>query len=142
MALIEVVGYSFSQGLLFAIITILIGWYVVANNLISFTRYIWIILPLLSFGLSFLFLMAVNYTQCGSINFKLITSSSFFTFVSILFFLIVSYFSFFQNFIIPIIPINLQQTYGIIIATAFFIFWAGMYGGAFGYGFAQSCPSK
>ena len=57
MALIEVVGYSFSQGLLFAIITILIGWYVVANNLISFTRYIWIILPLLSFGLSFLFLI-------------------------------------------------------------------------------------
>ena len=142
MALIEVVGYRFSQGLLFAIITILIGWYVVANNLISFTRYIWIILPLLSFALSFLFLIAVNYTQCGSVNFPLITSSSMFTFVSILFFLIVSYFSFFQNFIIPIIPINLQQSYGIVIATAFFIFWAGMYGGAFGYGFAQSCPSK
>jgi len=142
MALIEVVGYSFAQGLLFAIITLLIGWYVVSHNLMSFTRYIWIILPIMSLFLSFIFLIAVNYAQCGSVNFPLITSSSMFTVVSILFFLIVSYFSFFQNFIIPVLPLSLQGSYGIIIATAFFIFWAGMYGGAFGYGFAQSCPSK
>ena len=139
MSVANVLGYSFGQGLLLSIITALIGWFAVSING-SFTKYIWFILPVLSYAISFGLLSAVNNSVCGYVNLSLVATSSLFTFGAVLFFLILSYFSFFQSFIIPIIPTNLQSQFGICCATAFYIFWAGMYGGAFGYGFTQSCP--
>jgi hypothetical protein len=133
-------GYSFAEGVLIAIITLIIGWQTVSYGA-NFTKFIWLILPILSYAISFGSLAIVNNFTCGSINYSLVATSSIFMFGSVVFFLGLSYFSFFQNFIVPVLPINLQYTYGPIVATAFFMFWAGMYGSAFGYGFAQSCPS-
>jgi hypothetical protein len=140
MASSSALGYSFTEGIILAIITLIIGWQTVTYN-VNFVPYIWLILPVLSYALTFVSLGAINYIKCGSVNFTLVGTSSIFTFGSVIFFLILSYFSFFQNFIIPVIPANLQYTYGAIVATAFFMFWAGLYGNAFGYGFVQSCPS-
>ena len=140
MGLGEVIGYSFSQGILLSIITVCIGWYTVYTSQERFTMYAWIIIPVLSYLISLGLLTAVNFSACESINLPLVATSSVFTFVAVVFFLVVSWFGFFKNFIIPILPVSLQAQFGTIAATAFFIFWAGMYGGAFGYGFAQSCP--
>ena len=140
MGLLEVIGYSFSQGILLSIITVCIGWYTVYTLQPRFTMYSWLIVPVLSYLISLGLLSAVNASACESVNLPLVATSSVFTFVAVVFFLIVSWFSFFKNFIIPILPISFQAQFGSIVATAFFIFWAGMYGGALGYGFAQSCP--
>lgn len=140
MALLDVIGYSFSQGILLSIITVCVGWYTVYTSQERFTMYSWLIIPVLSYLISFGLLSAVNMSACESINFSLVATSSVFTFVAVIFFLVVSFFGFFKNFIIPILPVSLQAQFGNIAATAFFIFWAGMYGGALGYGFAQSCP--
>ena len=139
MSVSNTLGYSFAEGLLISIITLIIGWQTV-NYGGDFTKFIWLILPVLSYVISFASLAIVNNITCGSINYSLVASSSVFMFGAIIFFLIVSYFSFFQNFIIPILPVNMQYLYGPVVATAFFMFWAGLYGSAFGYGFAQSCP--
>lgn len=132
-------GYSFAQGSLLAIITLLIG-YVTENNNMNFTKIAWLIMPILSYALTFGSLAFINNMACGSLNLTLVASSSLFTFAAVIFFLIIAYFSFFQNFIIPVLPASLQHVYGTAVATAFFMFWAGIYGNAFGYGFAQSCP--
>jgi hypothetical protein len=132
-------GYSFAQGSLLAIITLLIGYVTEINNM-NFTKIVWLIIPILSYALTFGSLGFINNMSCGSLNLSLVATSSLFTFAAVVFFLIVSYFSFFQNFIIPVLPASLQQLYGPAVATAFFMFWAGIYGNAFGYGFAQSCP--
>jgi hypothetical protein len=139
MSVSNTLGYSFAEGVLIAIITLIIGWQTVTYGG-NFTKFIWLILPILSYLISFGSLAIVNNIACGSINYSLVATSSVFVFVSVIFFLGLSYFSFFQNFIIPVVPVNLQNIYGPIVATAFFMFWAGMYGSAFGYGFAQSCP--
>ena len=132
--------YSGAQGLFLSLLVFLIGWTTNTYN-VNFTKFVWLILPVISYLISLGLLAIVNSSACGSVNLPLIATSSVFTFVAVIFFLIISYFSFFQNFIIPILPPSLQGAFGTIIATAFFIFWGGMYGGAFGYGFAQSCPS-
>jgi hypothetical protein len=139
MASSSALGYSFTEGMILAVITLFIGWQTVSHNL-SFTALIWIILPFLSYAITFASLAAINHIKCGTINFTLVGTSSIFTLGAVIFFLILSYFSFFQNFIIPVVPVNLQPAYGAIIATAFFMFWAGLYGNAFGYGFVQACP--
>ena len=134
------ITYAAAQGLVLSLLVFLIGWATNSYNL-NFTKFVWLILPVISYLIALGLLAIVNSSACGSVNLSLIATSSIFTFVAVIFFLIISYFSFFQNFIIPILPPSLQGAFGTIIATSFFIFWAGMYGGAFGYGFAQSCPS-
>ncbi len=141
MAVTNTLGYSFAQGLILFVITVSIGWFTLTFNK-SFTAYCWLVLPIISYLLSFGVLSFVNSLVCGKTNFSLVATSSVFTLAAVIFFLILSYFNFFQNFIIPIVPVSVQQTLGPILATGFFIFWAGMYGGAFGYGFAQGCPNK
>ena len=140
MAMTNTIIYAAAQGIVLGLIVFNIGWTTNSYNL-NFTKFVWLILPIVSYLISLGLLAIVNNSACGSVNFPLIATSSIFTFVSVIFFLVISYFSFFQNFIIPILPPSLQGSFGTIIATSFFIFWAGMYGGAFGYGFAQSCPS-
>jgi hypothetical protein len=140
MAMTNTIVYAGVQGLVLGLIVFIIGWNANSYNL-NFTKFVWLILPVISYLISLGLLTIVNSSACGSVNLPLIATSSIFTFVAVIFFLIISYFGFFQNFIIPILPPSLQASFGTIIATSFFVFWGGMYGGAFGYGFAQSCPS-
>jgi hypothetical protein len=140
MAMTNTIVYSGVQGLVLSLLVFILGWNTNTYNL-NFTKFVWLILPIISYLISLGLLAIVNSSACGSVNLPLIATSSIFTFVAVIFFLIISYFGFFQNFIIPILPPSLQASFGTIIATSFFVFWGGMYGGAFGYGFAQSCPS-
>jgi hypothetical protein len=140
MAMTNTIVYAGVQGLVLSLLVFILGWNTNTYNL-NFTKFVWLILPVISYLISLGLLAIVNSSACGYINLPLIATSSIFTFVAVIFFLIISYFGFFQNFIIPILPPSLQASFGTIIATSFFVFWGGMYGGAFGYGFAQSCPS-
>jgi hypothetical protein len=138
MGTIEVLGFSFAQGIALLISTVLLGWISTEKGL-SFTKWMWIILPILSYCVALGLLSASNFAACGKINISLVATASFFTLAAVVVFMCVSLLDFFRNFIIPILPYEFQASFGVVIATAFYMFWAGLYGGAFGMGFSQSC---
>jgi hypothetical protein len=138
MGTTEVLGFSFAQGIALLIITILLGWFTTEKGL-SFTKWMWVILPIISYGVALGLLSASNFAACGKINITLVATASFFTLAAVIVFMCVSFLGFFRNFIIPILPYEYQASFGAVVATAFYMFWAGLYGGAFGMGFTQSC---
>lgn len=141
MATGETIAYGLAHGLLLFTITTLLGLFSTQVG-VNFTPLTWIFLPLFGYTISLGLLSAVNIGECGSVNLPLVARASIFTLGSVVAFLGISSLGFFRNFIISALPINLQQSFGVVFATAFYMFWAGLYGGAFGTGFATSCPKS
>jgi hypothetical protein len=137
----ETIGYGLAHGLLLFTSTLLIGLFTSQVG-VNFRPLTWVFLPIFGYCVSLGLLSAVNIGACGSVNLPLVARASIFTLGSVVAFLGISSLGFFQNFIMSALPFNLQQSFGVIFATAFYMFWAGLYGGAFGTGFASSCPSS
>jgi hypothetical protein len=137
----EVVGYSIGQGLILFLATTLIGLFASSVNM-SFRLLAYSILPIVAYLSSLALLSAVNYGACGDVSLPLIARASIFTPGAVLVFLVISGFTFFQGFVLNVLPPDLRASFGAVLAVAFYMFWAGMYGGAFGVGFANSCPNK
>lgn len=137
----EVLGYSIGQGLILFLATTLIGLFASSIN-VSFSILCYIALPIIAYISSLGLLSAVNYGACGEVSLPLIAKASIFTPGSVIAFLLLSSFTFFQGFVLNVLPMDLRTSFGPVLAVAFYMFWAGMYGGAFGVGFANSCPNK
>jgi hypothetical protein len=134
----EVVG--FSVALAFAVLviqTVLV--YLLSTRGADYLRWSWILLPIISYGVAFGILAGSNYGSCGTVRPELVARASLFTSVSSLFFRLLATIPFFRDFIIPVLPVEIQQEYGYATAILFYHFWAGLYGGAIGVGFTQSC---
>ncbi len=138
MATGEVIGFSAALGLALTIITLFIG-YLSTNT--GFQKYIWLTLPIISYGIAIAILSGANAASCGAVSIGIVLRAALFTVVSVIGFLGISNFEFFQNFVVGVLPPSLQSSLGGTIATAFYMFWAGLFGGAIGVGFTQSCPA-
>ncbi len=138
MATGETIAFSLAGGLLLFLAACLTGLFSTQASQ-SATVFLWIFLPIFGYLSSFGILSALNYTSCGSISIPIVARSAIFTVAAVIGFLLLSSLEFFRNFIIPALPYTLQESIGPTLAVAFYMFWAGMYGTAFGAGFASSC---
>ena len=134
----EIIAFSFAEGLLLFLATSLVGLF--ASQASQHTDvFVWMFLPVFGYVSTFGLLSGLNYSNCKSVNVPLVARASLFTVAAVIVFLLLSKLSFFQGFIIPALPYTLQESVGPTVAVAFYMFWAGMYGGAIGSGFASSC---
>lgn len=132
------IGTSMGIGLFLTASTLFLGWigtqYKLNQQLLR-----WFILPVLGYGVTFGFNAGVQLLTCKSINFQQIASASAFTPGLVLLGLLLTLSGFVRSSIEMAVPLAARLQYGPVAAIAFYMFWAGMFGGALGGGFAMSC---
>jgi hypothetical protein len=129
---------SIAIGVSLVSIVFLLGWLKDQYGInINFLK--WLILPLITLGLSLATNSIINYTVCKKVNISQIAYSSIFVVLSVILFIGLSSIGFLQSPILSAVPQYLHSNYGYIFVLAFYMFWAGMFGESFASGFAQSC---
>lgn len=131
-------GTSLGIGLFLAATTIFLGWIGMTYNL-NQQLLRWFGLPILGYGVTFGFNAGVQLLTCKSMNFGQIASASAFTPGLVLLGLFLTLSGFIRSSIEIAVPLASRIKYGPIIAIAFYMFWAGMFGGALGTGFSLAC---
>ncbi len=128
------------MGMSLLAITLLLGW---LSNTYSFSENIlkWVILPVLGYGIA-LGLNSLNqYLTCKTILPGQIAIISVTVPIAIFGFLLLTLLPFIRMPIEMAVPTKYVAQYGGVIAVAFYMFWAGMFGEGIAGGFSQSCPS-
>ncbi len=136
----QILGLSFAMGMSLLAITLLLGW---LSNTYSFSENIlkWVILPVLGYGIA-LGLNSLNqYLTCKTIRPGQIAIISVTVPIAIFGFLLLTLLPFIRMPIEMAVPTKYVAQYGGVIAVAFYMFWAGMFGEGIAGGFSQSCPS-
>jgi hypothetical protein len=136
----QILGLSFAMGMSLLAITLLLGW---LSNTYSFSENIlkWVILPVLGYGIA-LGLNSLNqYLTCKTILPGQIAIISVTVPIAIFGFLLLTLLPFIRMPIEMAVPTKYVAQYGGVIAVAFYMFWAGMFGEGIAGGFSQSCPS-
>ncbi len=136
----QILGLSFAMGMSLLAITLLLGW---LSNTYSFSENIlkWVILPVLGYGIA-LGLNSLNqYLTCKTIRPGQIAIISVTVPIAIFGFLLLTLLPFIRMPIEMAVPTKYVAQYGGLIALAFYMFWAGMFGEGIAGGFSQSCPS-
>ena len=131
-------GASLGIGLFLTAATIFLGWVGMTYN-VNQQIIRWISLPLLGYGITLGFNAGIQRLTCKSINIKQIATASAFTPGLVLLGLLLTLSGFVRSSIEMAVPLASRITYGPIFAIAFYMFWAGMFGGALGMGFSLSC---
>jgi hypothetical protein len=141
MASSQIFGLSVAMGLSLVCITLFLGWLNLHlgwnGNMLK-----WLVLPALGFGIALSLNSFVQQTLCGRINASQIALGSTVVLGAILLSLVLTLSSTIRSFIEVAVPPLQRARYGGMVAVAFYLFWAGMFGEAFAAGFAQSCASS
>ncbi len=132
--MLEIVGYGFIFGLLFAILAFLLGWYM--NNT-SLSIY-WV-LPFLTYAFSAIIISIYHKLSCKTFDFGTVAKSSAVPSISVVIFLLLSMIGFIRSIVKNVLPVNLQNSFGDALAVSFYMFWAGIMGGQIGLGMASAC---
>lgn len=140
MAASQILGLSFAMGLSLFAITIMFGWLTLNYNWnANFLK--WLVLPSLGYVIA-LGLNSINqYVTCKTVRPGQIAITSVPIPIAIFIFLLLSLISFIRTPIEMAVPMNYKAQYGGLIAIAFYMFWAGMFGEGLAGGFSQACPS-
>jgi hypothetical protein len=141
MASAETMGVSFALGATLACIVLFLNWLSTTYSISSNSLY-WFILPAIGYGIGMGLNSILQLTKCNRINIVQLATGSVFIPLAILIFLGLSTFSFVRKPIEDALPLSYRASQGVVMATAFYIFWAGMFGEAVSSGFAQSCGSS
>lgn len=139
MTTTQTLGISLALGISLVTLTVFFGWLSVSYHGINFNLLKWIFLPTLGYGIAIAINCALQYISCGTINISQLAIGSIPVLLSILGFLVLSLIGFVQAPIAIALPLRYQPMYGKILAVAFYMFWAGMFGEAISGGFAQGC---
>jgi hypothetical protein len=141
MTTTQTLGMSLALGVSLFSLTILFGWLSRIYGKIDFNFFKWIFLPTLGYGIALGINCALQYISCNSIKISQIAIGTIPVALSILVFLLISTLGIVQAPIQMALPIRYQPVYGTILAIAYYMFWAGMFGEAISGGFAQGCGS-
>jgi len=139
MTTTQTLGMSLALGVSLFSLTILFGWLSRSYSGINFNLLKWLFLPTLGYGIALAINSALQYISCGTINISQLALGGIPVLISIVLFLLLSLLGFVQAPIAMALPLRYQPMYGTILAVAFYMFWAGMFGEAISGGFAQGC---
>ena len=132
---------SFAVGIALFGSTIILGWLSTTykwNE--NFTK--WIVLPVISFVVTFLINIIVQTITCKKTEYPKIASGAILVPVFVLCGLLISLSGLIRSPIESAIPLASRLKYGSLFAIGYYVFWAGMFGEAFSGGFAQACLTK
>ena len=128
------------MGLSLLAITIILGWFSITYswnaNILK-----WAILPALGYGIAIGLNSLNQYLTCKTIRPGQIAITSVTVPIAIFGFLLLTLIPFIRTPIEMAVPTEYMARYGGLIALAFYMFWAGMFGEGIAGGFSQSCPS-
>lgn len=138
MATSTTLGVSLAVGLaMFGIVTVL-GWlsttYGWNANLLK-----WFVLPVLAYGITLAINSLLQFLSCGSVNIATTATWSALVPGAVLAGLVLTLAGIVRSPIQNAVPLAYRLQYGGVIALAYYMFWAGMFGEAFAGGFAQAC---
>jgi hypothetical protein len=133
------VGFSFMNGLLLFCATLIVWQLSLRITNMSFTALIWIIMPIVSYLISFILNSAIQMLSCNAIQIQQIALNSIFPPVFVIAFLIISYLSMFRSPVVGVLPLGLSPELHTVLPYGFFLFWAGMFGEGLSAGFSQGC---
>ncbi len=140
MASSQILGLSFAMGIGLLAITLLLGWvsftYSWSENILK-----WAVLPALGYGIAVGLNTLNQYLTCKTIHPSQIAITSVTVPIAIFGFLLLTLIPFIRTPIEMAVPTQYVARYGGVVAVAFYMFWAGMFGEGIAGGFSQSCPS-
>ena len=138
MATSTTLGLSLAVGLaMFSLVTILswlsstYGW---NANLLK-----WFVLPVFAYGITLAINSLVQFMSCGSVTIQTIATGGLIVPGAILAGLVLTLAGIVRSPIQNAVPLAYRLQYGGVVALAYYMFWAGMFGEAFAGGFAQAC---
>ena len=138
MATLTTLGVSLAVGLaMFGLVTILswlssiYGW---NANLLK-----WFVLPVLAYGITLAINSLLQVMSCGTVNIQKIALGGLVVPGAILAGLVLTLAGIVRSPIQNAVPLAYRLQYGGVVALAYYMFWAGMFGEAFAGGFAQAC---
>lgn len=138
MATSTTLGVSLAIGLaMFGLVTIL-GWlsntYGWNANLLK-----WFVLPILGYGITLAINSLLQVLSCGTVNMAKLATGGLVVPGAILAGLVLTLAGIVRSPIQNAVPLAYRLQYGGLVALAYYMFWAGMFGEAFAGGFAQAC---
>lgn len=141
MAVAETTGISFAIGILLFATTILFGWlsfeYGLNANVLK-----WIGLPTFAYVVTLAFNTILQYSSCNKVEMGRVAIVSLFVPVAILLFLGLTMIGLVRAPIEAAVPLQYKLQFAGLIAVAYYMFWAGLFGESIGAGFVQSCPKQ
>lgn len=140
MAASQILGLSLAMGMSLFTITILLGYGSNQYNWSPNTSK-WIILPILGYGIALALNTLNQYISCKTIQIQQLALTSTFIPIAIYVGLCLTLISVIRKPIEMAVPTSYKAQYGGILAIAFYMFWAGMFGEGLSGGFSQTCPS-
>jgi hypothetical protein len=141
MAASQLLGLSFAMGAALFTITVLLGWFSIQYSWsANFLK--WAVLPALGYTVALGINSATQYISCKSLKLEQIAITSSTIPIAIYLFLLLTLISFIRKPIEMAIPMSYKAQYGGLLAVAFYMFWAGMFGEGLAGGFSQNCSSS
>lgn len=142
-------AFALIQGVVIAMSYPLLYFMLPAYVQTSPALFLFLVLPILSFGSSMLMNWFLQYMYCGSVSASGISiAASMSPLITFLFMTFVYFFSFLRSPIASLFPQMPQENPEEAVFTrdvwgyAFYLFWAGVYGQTIGSGMIAACPSK
>ena len=140
MASSQILGLSFAMGLSLLAITMIFGWLSNTYNWSSnFLK--WVLLPAFGYSIAIGLNSLNQYMTCKTLRPGQIAITSVTIPIAIFGFLLLTLLPFIRMPIEMAVPTEYMARYGGVVAVAFYMFWAGMFGEGIAGGFSQACPS-
>ncbi len=141
MAASQLLGLSFAMGAALLTSTVLLGWISIQYSWsANFLK--WAVLPALGYAVALGINAATQYISCKTLKIEQIAITSLSIPIAMYVFLLLTLISFIRKPIEMAVPMSYKAQYGGLLAIAFYMFWAGMFGEGLAGGFSQTCPSS
>ncbi len=140
MAASQLLGLSFAMGAALFTVTVVLGWFSIQYNW-SANLLKWLILPAIGYMIALGINSATQYISCKTLKLEQIAITSSTIPIAIYVFLLLTLITFIRKPIEMAVPVTYKAQYGGLLAIAFYMFWAGMFGEGLAGGFSQTCPS-
>jgi hypothetical protein len=137
----NLVASSLILGSLLFATTVVMAWLALTSGY-SENIMKWAILPVLAYVFTLGLNAALQAATCKSVKIGELALMSLATPIFVLIAGGLTMLGFVRAPIVSAVPLKVRLTYGGILAVAFYMFWAGMFGGAYVGNVAQNCPSS
>jgi hypothetical protein len=140
MASSQILGLSFAMGISLLAGSMIFGW---LSNTYAFNANLlkWAVLPVYGYGVALGLNSFNQYITCKTVRPGQIAITSVTVPIAIFIFLLLTLLPLIRMPIEMAVPTQYVASYGGVVAVAFYMFWAGMFGEGIAAGFSQSCPS-
>jgi hypothetical protein len=140
MASGKLVVSSLALGSMLLATTLLLAWLSTTSGY-SENILKWGVLPVLGYVYTVVLNLSLQSFSCGKVNASQIAVTSLATPLFILIAAALTLLGFVRAPIASAVPLKMRLTYGGIVAVAFYMFWAGMFGEAYAGNTSMVCPN-